>query len=369
MKTIAYIRNADVYYDSRATKEIKAFLDAGYRVILLGWNRTGQAEEKCRETFRGYENISFHFYPQVMGHGIGMKNIGKLIGWFRWVKKTLPAVGPVDIVHACDLDGALGARSFCFRRHITLVYDIYDYYVDTHANIPGLLKSTVENMEIGIINRADLTVICTEERRAQIAASRPKKVVVVHNSPELPAVPDCESRYDYVYCGSLGSERLFGDILGQYRDNADLKFYLAGFGTYVDEAEKMAQEYPNLEFGGLLNYDQVLKAEAVGVCLSAIYDPSWRLHQLCAPNKFYEALALGKPIIVCRGTGIDQIVEKNNVGKVIDYRADQFYQAVRYYKEHPAECAEIKARARALYDQHYQWQVMRDRLLNAYKEL
>lgn len=369
MKTIAYIRNADVFYDSRATKEIKALLDAGYRVALLGWNRTGQAEAKCKETFRGYSEITFQFYPQLMPHGIGVKNIGKLIGWFRWVARTLKTLPQVDFVHACDLDGALGARSFCQKRGIALVYDIYDYYVDTHANIPAAVKNRVEKMEISVINQAALVLICTEERKVQIAKASPKRLIVVHNSPELPTLPECETEYDYVYCGSLGPERLFGEILPLYEKNSDLTFYLAGFGGFVDEAQALAQKYDRLTFGGLLNYDQVLQTEAKAVCLSAIYDPSWRLHQLCAPNKFYEALALGKPQIVCKGTGIDQIVERNNIGKVIEYKADQFYEAVRYYKAHPDECREIKARARALYENSYRWEIMKARLVEAYKEL
>ncbi len=369
MKKIVYIRNADVYYDSRATKEIKAFLENGYQVVVLGWDRTGQAMAKCKEVFHPYSEISFRFYEQPMPHGIGMKNIRKLVGWFRWVGNTLQSIGETDIVHACDLDGALGAKRYCARHRIRLVYDIYDYYVDTHDNIPSILKHYVEKQEISIINQANLVIICTEERRIQISKSKPQNVIVVHNSPELPDVPDRKNQYDYVYCGSLGKERLFEDILKQYETNSDLRFYLAGFGTYTDEANSLAHQYQNFDFGGLLNYDQVLEKEAEAICLSAVYDPSWKNHQLCAPNKFYEALALGKPIIVCKGTGIDKIVEEYQIGKVIDYQAEQFYQAVRYFKAHPEECEKIRADARELYNQKYQWRIMREKLLKAYREL
>ena len=369
METIAYIRNADIYYDSRATKEIKAFLEAGYRVAVLGWNRTGNAAEKCREAFPETDRISFRFYEQPMPNGIGMRNIGKLAGWFRWVKQTLNKADDIDIVHACDLDGAIGACRYCAKRKVKLVYDIFDYYVDTHNNIPTILKGIIERKEISIINGADLTIICTEERKAQIRKASPRKVIAVHNSPDLPDVPESETRFDYVYCGSLGAERLFGDILRQYGSNQDLTFFLAGFGTYSTEAAKLAERFSNLQFGGLLNYAQVLEKEAEAVCLSAVYDPSWKNHQLCAPNKFYEALALGKPVIVCRGTGIDQIVEKYRIGMVIDYQAEQFYQAIRFYKSHPEECKRIRKEARELYNRTYQWSVMRSRLLKAYNEL
>ncbi len=369
MKTIVYIRSTDIYYDSRATKEIKAFLEAGYRIIVFGWNRTGCAEKKCREAFRSYSSVTFLFYEQYMPHGIGMKNIGKLAGWFRWIRKTLKTINSIDSIHACDLDGAIGAGRYSKKRHIKLVYDIYDYYTDTHNNIPSALKNIIEKLEIRIINRADLVIICTEERKAQISKAHPKRTIVVHNSPDLDSIPDSENRFDYVYCGNLGEERLFADILKEYENNADLKFYLAGPGTYSCKAEEMSKMFDNLSYGGLLNYDQVLETEAKATCLSAVYDPSWKNHQLCAPNKFYESLALGKPVIVCRGTGIDRIVEANSIGRVIDYQAKQFYQAIRYYKDHPEECDRIRTEARALYEQRYQWKVMQERLLEAYRDL
>ena len=369
MKTIVYVRSTDIYYDSRATKEIKAFLEAGYNLIVMGWNRTGQAEEKCRELFHAYNGIAFKFYEQYMPHGIGMKNIGKLAGWFKWVGKTLKTIDSADAIHACDLDGAVGVRRYCKKHQTKLIYDIYDYYVDTHDNIPPVLKSIIERLEINIINRADLVIICTEERKAQISKAHPRKTIVVYNSPDLASIPDSENRFDYVYCGNLGRERLFGDILKEYEKNADLKFFLAGPGTYSGEAEEMSERFDNLSYGGLLSYDQVLETEAEATCLSAVYDPSWKNHQLCAPNKFYESLALGKPVIVCRGTGIDQIVENNRIGTVIDYRAEQFYEAIRYYKEHPEECDRIRTAARELYEQRYQWRVVRETLLEAYRAL
>ncbi|HHU72431.1 MAG TPA: hypothetical protein GXZ21_10445, partial [Clostridiales bacterium] len=43
MKIIAYIRSSNIYDDSRATKEITALLDEGYKVVVLGWNRDGKA--------------------------------------------------------------------------------------------------------------------------------------------------------------------------------------------------------------------------------------------------------------------------------------------------------------------------------------
>ena len=46
-----------------------------------------------------------------------------------------------------------------------------------------------------------------------------------------------------------------------------------------------------------------------------------RLRPDCVRYKLYEAMALGKPIIVCKNTGIDSFVKENNLGAVINYDA------------------------------------------------
>ena len=108
--------------------------------------------------------------------------------------------------------------------------------------------------------------------------------------------------------------------------------------------------------------------ESKSICLSAIYEPTIRNHRLCAPNKFYEALALGKPIIVCKGTGIDKVVEENNIGKVIDYDVHQFYNAVRMFKDNPELCAQMGKRARKLYEEKFSWSIMERLLLETYEQ-
>ena len=368
MKTVVYIRGTEIYNDSRATKEIMTLASSGYQVIVLAWDRRGIAEQKCTAVFGEFTSASFKFYKNPTPSGIGIKHIDKLLGWIRWGRKELKEIKKADIIHACDLDSGLLAYPICRKRNIKLVYDIYDYYIDTHP-IPKMLESLIENYEIKIINSADLTIICTEERKQQIEKSSPKSLIVIHNSPDIPELTPLDSKYDYAYCGGLDEKRLVGEILRTYPENEDLKFEFAGFGAYSNLAEEYTRKHNNFQYHGIVAYDQVIEIESKAICLSAIYDPSYRNHRLCAPNKLYEALALGKPIIVCKGTGIDSIVSENNIGVVIDYNADDFYEAVRYLKSHPEFCALCGKRARRLYEEKYNWEIMRKRLLGAYKNI
>lgn len=368
MKSVAFVRATGIFDDSRATKEIIALAQGGYRVCVLSWDRYGNAREKNRKVFGDFPNVRFFYFSARIPNGIGLRNLDKLLQWNWWIRKTIEGLDGVDYIHICNLDSGLFVGGCLKRKGAKLVYDIFDYYVDSHS-IPAFLRSWVEKLETSLINRADLCIICTEERMEQLEKSRPRKVCVIHNAPDVPALEAVsQEQYDYSYCGSFGARRLLWEILSEYPSHANFRFCFAGYGDYVEKCRELTQ-YSNFTFAGSIPYGEVLDIEAKSRVISAIYEPSIRNHRLCAPNKFYEGLALGKPIIVCRGTGIDRIVERERCGVVISYSAEEFYAALDYLIRNPEECAQMGYRGRQLYLAEYAWSRMQKRLLRAYEEI
>lgn len=373
MKTVIFIRTTSIYNDSRAMKEIMTFSRHGYNVIALGWDRDGKALSKCQEIFGG--NVKFYFYMAKLNN-IGFRHIDKLIEWFLWVfshLKTVTQQKGTFIIHACNLDTGIPSLLF-YKKYksdsLKFVYDIYDYYVDSH-HIPSILQKHIDNLEITAINSADLTIICNEERKRQITKAIPKKLLVIHNAPDLRDVnlSITGNLYDYAYCGSLAPARLIKEILDSYNKNQDIRMVIAGYGMYDTLAKATSLKYTNFHYKGTLSYPEVLKMEASAKILSAIYDPSIANHKFAAPNKFYEAMALGKPIIVCEGTGIDLVVKKYELGIVIPYEAKSFYEAMRKLLENPNLCNQMGSRAKGLFLNKYNWSKMEDFLLEAYESL
>lgn len=362
---VAFTRSSTIFDDSRASKELFAFLEAGYKVIVFGWDRSGKAVVECTELFKEYkDSIRFKFYSGSTGESKISKIVSRM-KWNKWLKSQLASLKHIDIIHACDYDTGCAVRKIANRMKIKYVYDIYDYYVDAHP-VPAALKNIIENDETRIINDATATIICTEERKAQIKKASPQKLIVIHNSPEVEELTSCNIQYDYVYCGSLYGGRLIEEILSNYPDNCNLKFVFAGYGEYKGIAAELCSKYENFQYLGAIPYSEVIEAEKKSKVISAIYEPSKRNHQLCAPNKFYEALALGKPVIVCRGTGIDSVVKKYKIGLVIEYTADSFYSALETLLKNEDLCMEMGKRGRKLYDEKFKWSIMKNRLLETY---
>ena len=367
-RTILYIRSTSMYYDSRATKEIKVFLENGYNVYIVGWDREGNALEKCKEVF-GTKNVKYFFFDVKVEKRIGIKNVGLMYQWLNFVKKVyLDNKDDIDIVHGCNLDTCILFYRRLKKDGTKYVHDMFDYYKDAR-NLTGILGYIVEKIETDVVNRADITIICTEARKEQIAKTKPKKLIIIHNSPEVEVDVVEDNIMDYFYCGTLCEARLIGETLDEYKNYDFLKVGFAGFGVFQDLAEKNAKIFKNFSYFGRIPYSDCLKYEAQSLCLSAIYEPTWRNHRLCAPNKFYESLALGKPIIVCKGTGIDQIVEEYKIGFSINYSAKELYDSVIWLKKHEEERTEMGRRARMLYEQKYSWRIMKKILIDAYDGL
>lgn len=368
---IAFIRATGIYYDSRTIKEIKALVEGGYKVEVIGWDRTGQALEKCREVFLDEKDqVNFTFFDLRITD-IGLR-LDKLLKWGGFIKKTLKYLHKnkrLFAIHSCDLDTGLSSQKFAEKNQILFVYDIFDYYSDSHR-MPNMVRKIVSYIENRVVNKADLTIICTEGRKEQINKAKPEKLLVIHNSPDLDYDGiNVEKEFDYIYFGCLDDGRLIKEKLEIYPEHQNLKIGFGGYGKYVAKCQELEKEYSNFSYLGIVSYSGVLNYEKRAKCMSAIYDPAFRNHRLCAPNKFYESLAIGIPIIVCKGTGIDQIVLENGLGKVIGYNADEFYNAVEDLIKNPDQCRKIGKKSRALYDRSYRWRFMKEKLLKAYENL
>lgn len=363
---VLYVRASDIYNDSRATKEIEALIEKGLKVYVLGWDKHGNAEEKSQEVF-GNNSIELNFFESSVQGGLGLKNIKEIIKWRKHIINTIKMIKP-DIVHACDLLAGGLLYAYCKKKKINYIYDMFDSFADSH-DLPELVNCVFRVWEDSVVTNSYATIICTNERKEQIKNAHPNRIVVIHNSPDVAITQINEVTTDYIYCGTLSEGRLIKEIFCDYEKNSDIKFEIAGVGEFGQSAQTLAEKYANFNYKGAISYAEVLEAEKKAAVISAIYNPTLKNHQLCAPNKFYEAMALGKPIIVCKGTGIDKVVEQNQIGVVIDYDADQFYDALRYLLNDKEESVEMGKRGREMYENNYKWSIMKDRLWKLYNDL
>ena len=372
---ILFIRSNPVNPDPRVEKEVESLSNAGYKVTILAWDRNGKykIEEGYLNLKSGKVKIYRFGIPATYGGGI--KNNLKPLILFQlrlaaWLFKNRTEY---DIIHACDFDTAFISFKCAKMLRKKIIYDIFDYYVDAFT-IPKKMKKIIVKLDHHIINSADGVIICTEKRVEQIKGSNPKKLIVLHNSPAKLNIEKKELKLNkekikIVYVGILAEGRFLRELATVISNDPDLELHIGGFGQLEEYFRRLALKHHNIIYYGKMPYRDTIKLENECDIMTAIYDPTIPNHRYIAPNKFYEALYLGKPIIMVENTGMDEVVTLNNIGQVIEYNCVGLKLGIQNLIKRKKEWINISDKMKRMYSEQYSWGEMEKRLINLYKEI
>jgi len=372
---IVFIRSNPVDPDSRVEKEVNSLLKIGHSIEVIGWDRSNKYKKKDEILELHNGSVAIHRFgiPAIFGGGF-KKNLIPLIKFqlniFSWLIKNRKKY---DAIHACDFDTAFSSFICAKLLKKKLIYDIFDYYVDSF-HVPKVLKRVVEKIDHLIINKSDAVIICSEKRKEQIKGSHPKKLYIIHNSP-----PDLSDKINIkhlnkekvkiVYVGILSEGRFLKEIADIIKDKSEYEFHIGGFGKLENYFKDLSKKYDNIYFYGKLPYKETLELEKSCDIMTAIYDPYIPNHKYAAPNKFYEALMLGKPIIMIKNTGMDDIVSKYKIGEVIEYNKVSLLKAFEKLKRQREKWKDIAIIMKDIYNKNYSWPIMEIELYSLYKNL
>ena len=369
---ILLCRSNPVAPDPRVEKEARALVEAGYEVLVIGWDRT--ASLPSLEKRDGYE---IHRIKIPSGYGTGISNLRKLLTWqVRLLLWLLRHGRGSDVLHACDFDTVLPGFFVKALFGKKLVFDIFDLYSDHLRNVPQWIRNVIRFSERWAINRADAVIVVDDHRREQIKDTLPKRLAIIYNSPEdvfSPSggyQPSPPGSLRLAYIGLFQRERSLFEILSILKRHPEWSLEMAGFGG--DEREIMAagRELPNVHLHGPVSYARALELSSQADVLFAIYDPAVPNHRYSSPNKLFEAMMLGKPIIVGRDTNMDRIVLENDCGIVVTYgRVDELEGALLNLAGNPGLRQELGENARRTYDSLYNWDIMKTRLIAMYSQV
>lgn len=371
MKKIVIVRSNPIEPDSRVEKEANSLCKLGYDVTLFGWDRENNyIIRKNKKALSDYEVDRFCVGAKA-GFGEGFKSLLPFIKFqillFLWI---IMNGKNYDVFHFCDFDTAFTGSKACRILKIPFVFDIFDYLsTDAHT----VFKKIVKKFEDTIIDNANATIICTEKRKHQIINTNPHNLTVIHNSPPEYEGEEKETerngKIKIAYVGVLLEHRLLEEMLQVVSGLPEIELHIGGFGKYEELVNKYAMENENIIFYGKLPYAQTIELEKKCDIMTAIYAPYIGNHKYAAPNKFYEGLMLGKPLLMVKGTGMSEYIDKNNIGVLIDYSKDGLLAGIQELCKREDEWKDMSDRMRKLYQKEFSWTEMERRLQELYKKL
>lgn len=370
------LRSNPVAPDPRVEKEADALLKAGYLVDVFCWDRGSDhaVEKVVKETGSGEYTLYRTGISAAFSAGF-RKNLKPLLKFQLAILKYLRAnKRNYSVLHACDFDTALAGFIGYSKRTCKFVYDIFDYYADAFS-VPSALKKIVVALDTFVIDHADAVLICSEKRREQLGKAAPKRLAVIHNSPSLYKGSRKESaekkrdKFRIAYIGIFSDGRMIPELLDIVSRHEEYELYIAGFGKLEPLVKEYAEKCSNIRFFRRTEYSQTLEIESGSDIMLAIYDPAVPNHRYAAPNKFYEALMLGKPLIMCSGTGFSDFVEEHETGVCIDYTEDSLEKGLGMIAAGYEKYAAKGEFEKEVFMKEYSWDKMAERLADLYSEL
>ncbi len=304
------------------------YLDSAVNVVVLG-AAPGAVSPGSASPFRRPTSTS------------AVRRLVRRVTWLSSYVRTLRSWGKAvvadgsraDVWHAHDFAG-LVAIAHRVNTGTRLVYDVHDLFVETGTGrlLPSAVRWAIQRYERYLVRRVDL-VVAVNRPLAEVVAARcsPRSMIVVHNCVPSWVVPTPRpdllrqaagipaDRPVILYHGLLGSNRGIDRLLEALLlpDLTDAHLALMGYGEMAGTFRDTAAEP---RFGGRVHVlDPVSPAELLpwvaSADVGALAMPRASLNlYLSTPNKLFECLAAGTPVVVSDFRAVRSIVADDPLG-------------------------------------------------------
>jgi len=337
---VLHIWYADYPWDVRVEKVVAALHDAGMTVCLLARNlgnlkpyeSTGEAEiyrlRWIRSKVKEHWINSISTFPAFVNPR-----------WILHILRVCRSKRP-DLILVRDLPLAPAAIWVGKLQRIPVVMDMAENYPAFLRSLRqtgtlGVLDMLIRNPNLAavveryVLRHIDATVCVIEESAERLVRSgvATSKIFVVRNTPRLEALPRREASYDahdtltIAYLGLIERHRGVQDLVravsASRRNGKPLRILVIGDGKGLKELRALASELGVLEHGVEL-LGRVENREALEILSSAdvgaiphMPGDAW---DTTIPNKLFDYMSLGLPVLTSNVRPVQRIVAEASCG-------------------------------------------------------
>lgn len=314
----------------------KALVEKGNRVVVI----TGHGGEYKKETAEGFE---VHYLPIPYDNRFGFYARGK--SFIQYLSKSVNLAGQFKDFDCCyaisvPLTIGIAAMRIKSRYRIPFIFEVGDLWPDAPIQLGFInnffLKQFLFGLEKRIYKNAQSIVALSPAIKSAIEKKVPgKSIAMVPNmadtdfykpeskDPSLEKKYGVEQKFVVSYIGALGHANGLDYFLDCARNsqkaNLPVHFLLCGDGAMLPHLESTSKKLQLQNFSIVPFKDREGVKEVMNVTdASFICYKSVAILETGSPNKFFDALAAGKMIIINFGGWIKKEIEENNCGVYVD---------------------------------------------------
>lgn len=361
MKDIVIVASNPIVKHPRIFKIVSS-LKKSYNVTVLGWDRDGVSSKDEDDYIVDLALLKLRapwstpalilYYPLL----------------WTWILLQLLKYRPT-VVHPIDLDVLIPCFVYKLIFRKKLVYDVHDRFAGYVPSKLNVLFSIINFGEEILAKRANVLVTVSEKVESTFRL-KPKYCVVIRNYSEDIKIEKTNSRVDnlltLVYTGLILKDQGLEKISEAIKNLEGVELVMAGRIADQELLTRLLKQ-SNVRYRGLLSRKESLTLEANSDVMMVLYDLGFRKNMLSSPNKIFEAMMCGIPLI----TNMEQeLVTKVGCGLVVDYNSSsQIRDAIILLRDNIQLRKKLGLKGRRAFVEKYNWNRMEQKLYEIYGNL
>jgi glycosyltransferase involved in cell wall biosynthesis len=282
------------------------------------------------------------------------ERIFSLVEW-QWVQLVEMLRARPDIIHITDIFSAVPALMAKLVGGAALIFDIRDNIRLSLRHRSRVAAELLGALESLTVLASDGVIVVSPALREELPASRRAHACVIPNAPlrdDFNGFRFSEDGAMRVNLSGFVSHRrnLAAWCAAQARDPA-LRLDL--YGTVADAATARILDEAGLTCAPPCAHAEALERTRHADIVSLMYDPSVAINRYAAPNKLYEGLMLGKPIICATGMKMADELARWECGLAVAYGSPEALAGAIDRLRDPATRLRMGRNARRLFTETY----------------
>jgi len=348
---IANVVLNDFTRDNRVLKTSIALVEAGHEVTVVALHRNQLPRVEQHPAGFRIERVRIY----IPGF--------RVLAPFKWAELALRIAliyRKVDAWHCNDAEAfGMGLLAKRFRSGLKLVYDCHEFESERNGK-PAWLSKAVRRMESRHIRKAEEVIVVSPSIKAAYESryneQGMRRISLVRNVPNArsgnaathPLRTNLGLKSDdfvAIYQGALTINRGIETLLAMASQLNGSRIHLVfmGYGMLEPQVMESVHQNANVHFQPAVPYEEVLDYTGdadVGlvsvkpVCLSYLY---------CLPNKLFESIQAGIPVLVNDLPDCVALIEEFNIGARVANDAPEGWHAALVEAESKSPAWKVQA--------------------------